>query len=194
MIDSFKKFQAQTTNYPLGIEVTKAEGSYVYGRKKKYLDLVAGVSVQNLGHCNQELNKSIKNQIEKYSHVMVYGEFIQKPSLELCELLSKILPKNLNSTYLTNSGTEAIEAALKLAKRVTGRTRIISALNSYHGSTHGSMSVSGFEQRKRAYRPLLPNIDFIKFNSEKDIKKINNDTSCVILETCLLYTSDAADE
>ena len=183
MIDSFKKFQAQTTNYPLGIEVTKAEGSYVYGRKKKYLDLVAGVSVQNLGHCNQELNKSIKNQIEKYSHVMVYGEFIQKPSLELCELLSKILPKNLNSTYLTNSGTEAIEAALKLAKRVTGRTKIISALNSYHGSTHGSMSVSGFEQRKRAYRPLLPNIDFIKFNSEKDIKKINNDTSCVILET-----------
>ena len=183
MIDSFKKFQAQTTNYPLGIEVTKAEGSYVYGRKKKYLDLVAGVSVQNLGHCNQELNKSIKNQIEKYSHVMVYGEFIQKPSLELCELLSKILPKNLNSTYLTNSGTEAIEAALKLAKRVTGRTKIFSALNSYHGSTHGSMSVSGFEQRKRAYRPLLPNIDFIKFNSEKDIKKINNDTSCVILET-----------
>ena len=183
MIDSFKKFQAQTTNYPLGIEVTKAEGSYVYGRKKKYLDLVAGVSVQNLGHCNQELNKSIKNQIEKYSHVMVYGEFIQKPSLELCELLNKILPKNLNSTYLTNSGTEAIEAALKLAKRVTGRTKIISALNSYHGSTHGSMSVSGFEQRKRAYRPLLPNIDFIKFNSEKDIKKINNDTSCVILET-----------
>ena len=165
MIDSFKKFQAQTTNYPLGIEVTKAEGSYVYGRKKKYLDLVAGVSVQNLGHCNQELNKSIKNQIEKYSHVMVYGEFIQKPSLELCELLSKILPKNLNSTYLTNSGTEAIEAALKLAKRVTGRTKIISALNSYHGSTHGSMSVSGFEQRKRAYRPLLPNIDFIKFQT-----------------------------
>ena len=183
MIDSFKKFQAQTTNYPLGIEVTKAKGSYVYDRKKKYLDLVAGVSVQNLGHCNQELNKSIKNQIEKYSHVMVYGEFIQKPSLELCELLNKILPKNLNSTYLTNSGTEAIEAALKLAKRVTGRTKIISALNSYHGSTHGSMSVSGFEQRKRAYRPLLPNIDFIKFNSEKDIKKINNDTSCVILET-----------
>ena len=183
MIDSFKKFQAQTTNYPLGIEVIKAEGSYVYDRKKKYLDLVAGVSVQNLGHCNQELNKSIKIQIEKYSHVMVYGEFIQKPSLDLCELLNNILPKNLNSTYLTNSGTEAIEAALKLAKRVTGRTRIISALNSYHGSTHGSMSVSGFEQRKRAYRPLLPNIDFIKFNSEKDIKKINNDTSCVILET-----------
>ena len=183
MINNFKKFQAQTTNYPLGIEVIKAEGSYIYDRKKKYLDLVAGVSVQNLGHCNSELNESIINQLKKYSHVMVYGEFIQKPSLQLCELLNKILPKNLNSTYLTNSGTEAIEAALKLAKRATGRSRIISALNSYHGSTHGSMSVSGFEQRKRAYRPLLPNIDFIKFNCESDINQINQYTSCVILET-----------
>ena len=183
MIDNFKKFQAQTTNHPLGIEVIKAEGSYIYDRKKKYLDLVAGVSVQNLGHCNSELNKSIVNQLKKYSHVMVYGEFVQKPSLKLCKLLNKILPKNLNSTYLTNSGTEAIEAALKLAKRATGRSRIISALNSYHGSTHGSMSVSGFEQRKRAYRPLLPNIDFIKFNCENDISKIDRSTSCVILET-----------
>ena len=183
MIDNFKKFQAQTTNHPLGIEVIKAEGSYIYDSKKKYLDLVAGVSVQNLGHCNSELNKSIINQLKKYSHVMVYGEFVQKPSLKLCKLLNKILPKNLNSTYLTNSGTEAIEAALKLAKRATGRSRIISALNSYHGSTHGSMSVSGFEQRKRAYRPLLPNIDFIKFNCENDITQINQSTSCVILET-----------
>ena len=120
MIDNFKKFQAQTTNHPLGIEVIKAEGSYIYDSKKKYLDLVAGVSVQNLGHCNSELNKSIVNQLKKYSHVMVYGEFVQKPSVKLCKLLNKILPKNLNSTYLTNSGTEAIEAALKLAKRATG--------------------------------------------------------------------------
>jgi len=183
MIDNFKKFQAQTTNHPLGIEVIKAEGSYIYDSKKKYLDLVAGVSVQNLGHCNSELNKSIVKQLKKYSHVMVYGEFVQKPSLKLCKLLNKILPKNLNSTYLTNSGTEAIEAALKLAKRATGRSRIISALNSYHGSTHGSMSVSGFEQRKRAYRPLLPNIDFIQFNCESSISQINQSTSCVILET-----------
>ncbi len=183
MINNFKKFQAQTTNYPLGIEVVKAEGSYIFDSEKKYLDLVAGVSVQNLGHCNSEINESIINQLKKYSHVMVYGEFIQRPSLNLCELLNTILPENLNSTYLTNSGTEAIEAALKLAKRATGRSRIISALNSYHGSTHGSMSVSGFEQRKRAYRPLLPNIDFIKFNSESDISKINQSTSCVILET-----------
>ena len=183
MINNFKKFQAQTTNYPLGIEVVKAEGSYIFDSEKKYLDLVAGVSVQNLGHCNSEINDSIINQLKKYSHVMVYGEFIQRPSLNLCRLLNNILPKNLNSTYLTNSGTEAIEAALKLAKRATGRSRIISALNSYHGSTHGSMSVSGFEQRKRAYRPLLPNIDFIKFNSESDISKINQSTSCVILET-----------
>ncbi len=183
MINNFKKFQAQTTNYPLGIEVVKAEGSYIFDREKKYLDLVAGVSVQNLGHCNSEINESIINQLKKYSHVMVYGEFIQRPSLNLCKLLNKLLPENLNSTYLTNSGTEAIEAALKLAKRATGRSRIISALNSYHGSTHGSMSVSGFEPRKRAYRPLLPNIDFIKFNSESDISKINQSTSCVILET-----------
>ena len=183
MINNFKKFQAQTTNYPLGIEVVKAEGSYIFDSEKKYLDLVAGVSVQNLGHSNSEINESIINQLKKYSHVMVYGEFIQRPSLNLCELLNNILPENLNSTYLTNSGTEAIEAALKLAKRATGRSRIISALNSYHGSTHGSMSVSGFEQRKRAYRPLLPNIDFIKFNSESDISKINQSTSCVILET-----------
>ncbi len=183
MINNFKKFQAQTTNYPLGIEVVKAEGSYIFDSEKKYLDLVAGVSVQNLGHCNSEINESIINQLKKYSHVMVYGEFIQRPSLNLCELLNNILPENLNSTYLTNSGTEAIEAALKLSKRATGRSRIISALNSYHGSTHGSMSVSGFEQRKRAYRPLLPNIDFIKFNSESDISKINQSTSCVILET-----------
>ena len=183
MINNFKKFQAQTTNYPLGIDVVKAEGSYIFDSEKKYLDLVAGVSVQNLGHCNSEINESIINQLKKYSHVMVYGEFIQRPSLNLCELLNNILPENLNSTYLTNSGTEAIEAALKLAKRATGRSRIISALNSYHGSTHGSMSVSGFEQRKRAYRPLLPNIDFIKFNSEGDISKINQSTSCVILET-----------
>ena len=183
MINNFKKFQAQTTNYPLGIEVVKAKGSYIFDSEKKYLDLVAGVSVQNLGHCNSEINESIINQLKKYSHVMVYGEFIQRPSLNLCELLNNILPENLNSTYLTNSGTEAIEAALKLSKRATGRSRIISALNSYHGSTHGSMSVSGFEQRKRAYRPLLPNIDFIKFNSESDISKINQSTSCVILET-----------
>ena len=183
MINNFKKFQAQTTNNPLGIEVVKAEGSYIFDSEKKYLDLVAGVSVQNLGHCNSEINESIINQLKKYSHVMVYGEFIQRPSLNLCELLNNILPENLNSTYLTNSGTEAIEAALKLAKRATGRSRIISALNSYHGSTHGSMSISGFEQRKRAYRPLLPNIDFIKFNSESDISKINQSTSCVILET-----------
>ena len=183
MINNFKKFQAQTTNNPLGIEVVKAEGSYIFDSEKKYLDLVAGVSVQNLGHCNSEINESIINQLKKYSHVMVYGEFIQRPSLNLCELLNNILPENLNSTYLTNSGTEAIEAALKLAKRTTGRSRIISALNSYHGSTHGSMSISGFEQRKRAYRPLLPNIDFIKFNSESDISKINQSTSCVILET-----------
>ena len=183
MIDNFKKFQAQTTNYPLGIEVTRAKGSYVYDRKRKYLDLVAGVSVQNLGHCNNELNKSIKNQIKKYSHVMVYGEFIQKEPVLLAKLLADHLPQHLNTTYLTNSGTEAIEGALKLAKRVTGRAEIIAAKKAYHGNTMGAMSVMGYELRKSAYRPLIPGTRFIRFNNPEDLKNITSQTAAVILET-----------
>ena len=147
------------------------------------MDFVSGVSASNLGHRNKTISKAIKKQIDKYWHVMVYGEFIQKPTVDLCELLSKNLPKSLSNTYLTNSGTEAIEAAMKLAKRSTGRSKIIGAKNSYHGSTQGAMSIMGFEERKRAYRPLLPNIDFIEFNKEKDIEKIDFETAAVILET-----------
>ena len=138
MINNFKKYQAQTTNNPIGLKVIKAKGSYIYTKDKKYLDFIAGVSVNNLGHSNSLINNSIINQLKDYSHVMVYGEFILKPSVKLCKLISKILPNKLNSTYLTNSGTEAIEASLKLAKRSTGRQKIISMINSYHGSTHGS--------------------------------------------------------
>ena len=166
----------------MGLEVIKAKGSYIYTKDKKYLDFVAGVSVNNLGHSNPIINNAIINQLKDYSHVMVYGEFILKPSIKLCELISKILPSKLDSTYLTNSGTEAIEASLKLAKRSTGRQKIISMINSYHGSTHGSLSVSGFEKRKRRYRPLLPNIFHINFNSLSDLELIDNSTSCVIIE------------
>jgi len=180
----FLKYQAQTTNNPIALEISYANGSYIYDVKKnKYLDFVSGISAANLGHRNKAISNAVKNQIDKYWHVMVYGEFIQKPTVDLCELISKNLPKSLSNTYLTNSGTEAIEAAMKLAKRSTGRTKIIGAYNSYHGSTQGAMSVMGFEKRKRAYRPLLPDIDFIYFNNEKDIEKIDFKTAAVILET-----------
>ena len=184
MKKNFLKYQAQTTNFPMALEISYAEGSFIYDiNKKKYLDFVSGVSASNLGHRNKAIVKAVKKQIDKYLHVMVYGEFIQKPTVELCELLAKNLPKSLSNTYLTNSGTEAIEAAMKLAKRTTGRTKIIGAKNSYHGSTQGSLSIMGFEKRKRAYRPLLPNIDFIEFNNLKSLKKIDLQTAAVVIET-----------
>jgi acetylornithine/succinyldiaminopimelate/putrescine aminotransferase len=182
--DKFFKYQAQTTNNPISLEVLRAEGSYIYDtNNKKYLDFVAGVSASNLGHKNKKIKKAVLDQIEKYWHVMVYGEFVQEPTVKLCELISNNLPNSLSSTYLTNSGTEAMEAAMKLAKRVTGRSEFIAAKNSYHGNTQGAMSIMGFEERKRAYRPLLPDINFIEFNNENDITLINNKTSAVILET-----------
>lgn len=184
MKNKFLKYQAQTTNHPIALEVSHAKGSYIFDtNKKKYLDFVSGVSVSNLGHRNKAIKKAVKKQIDKYWHVMVYGEFVQKPTVKLCELLSENLPKSLSNTYLTNSGTEAIEAAMKLAKRDTGRSKIIGAKNGYHGNTQGAMSIMGFEERKRAYRPLLPNIDFIEFNNEKDIEKIDYQTAAVVLET-----------
>ena len=184
MKENFLKFQAQTTNNPISLEISNAEGSYIYDtNNKKYLDFVAGVSASNLGHKNKKIKEAILEQIEKYWHVMVYGEFIQEPTVKLCKLISDNLPNSLSSTYLTNSGTEAIEAAMKLAKRVTSRSKFIAAKNSYHGSTQGAMSIMGYEERKRAYRPLLPDIDFIKFNNENDISIIDNKTAAVILET-----------
>ena len=184
MKDKFFKYQAQTTNNPISLEVLRAEGSYIYDtNNKKYLDFVAGVSASNLGHKNKKIKKAVLDQIEKYWHVMVYGEFVQEPTVKLCELISNNLPNSLSSTYLTNSGTEAMEAAMKLAKRVTGRSEFIAAKNSYHGNTQGAMSIMGFEERKRAYRPLLPDINFIEFNNENDITLINSKTSAVILET-----------
>ena len=180
----FKNFQAQTTPYPMGLEIVRAKGCYLYdSNKKKYLDLVAGVSACSLGHRHPAVVRAIKRQLGKYLHVMVYGEFIQKEPVLLAKLLADHLPQHLNTTYLTNSGTEAIEGALKLAKRVTGRAEIIAANKAYHGNTMGAMSVMGYELRKSAYRPLIPGTCFIEFNNHDDLKKINNQTAAVILET-----------
>ncbi len=184
MKTDFLKYQAQTTNTPLAIEISYAKGSYVYDtNKKKYLDFIAGVSANTLGHSNTKIIKAIKEQADDYLHVMVYGEFIQKKPVALAKLLVNNLPKNLNQVYLVNSGTEATEGALKLAKRVTKRTEIIAAKLAYHGNTQGSMSVCGAEKQNRAFRPLLPNVRFIEFNNLSDLSKITTKTACVILET-----------
>jgi acetylornithine/succinyldiaminopimelate/putrescine aminotransferase len=184
MNPDFLKYQAQTSPYPLGMEVSHAVGSYIYDtNNKKYLDFVAGVSACTLGHQNQRVNDAIKNQLDKYSHVMVYGEYSQSPAVEYCKLLASLLPKPLEKTYLVNSGTEATEGALKLARRVTGRNQLISCHNAYHGNTMGSMSVMGFEERKKPFGPLLTDVDFITFNNEADIQKITTKTAGIILES-----------
>ncbi|WP_298777520.1 aspartate aminotransferase family protein [uncultured Polaribacter sp.] len=184
MKPDFFKYQAQTTPHPLAIEISHAKGSYIYDIDgKKHLDFVAGVSANSLGHNHPKVSKAIKNQVDTYSHVMVYGEFIQKPQVDLCKLLASTLPENLSSVYITNSGTEATEGALKLAKRITNRSEIITAKNSYHGNTQGAMSVSGVEKKNAAFRPLIPGIKFIEFNNEVDINKITIKTAAVILET-----------
>jgi len=180
----FFKYQAQTTTHPLAMTISHANGSYIYDTNQKaYLDFVAGVSATPLGHNHPKVIKAIKAQLDKYLHVMVYGEYIQEPAVELCKLLAKNLPYPLETTYLVNSGTEAIEGALKLAKRATGRSEIISAFNAYHGNTMGSMSVMGYEERKQAFRPLLPDVRFITFNKEEDLDLITSKTAGVILET-----------
>lgn len=184
MAIDFLKYQAQTSPHPLAMKVSHAKGSYIYDvNNKAYLDFVAGVSACTLGHGHPKVVSAIKEQLDKYLHVMVYGEYIQEPAVELAKLLAKHLPNSLEKTYLTNSGTEAIEGALKLAKRATGRSGIVSAKYAYHGSTMGSMSIMGFEERKRAFRPLLPDVSFIEFNNEEDLTKITKKTACVVLET-----------
>ncbi len=184
MNSDFIKYQAQTSPYPLGMEVSHAIGSYIYDtNNKKYLDFVAGVSACTLGHQPPRVNQAIKDQLDKYSHVMVYGEYSQSPAVEYCKLMASLLPAPLDKTYLVNSGTEAIEGALKLARRVTGRSQWISCYNAYHGNTMGSMSVMGFEERKQAFRPLIPDVDFITFNNEADLEKITTKTAGVLLET-----------
>ena len=182
--DDFLRFQAQTTPHPLAMEISHAEGSYIYDKnQKKYLDFVAGVSACSLGHRHPKVVEAIKNQLDSYMHVMVYGEYIQKPALELTQLLANYLPKHIEKTYLTNSGTEAIDGALKLARRYTGRSEILAAHKAYHGNTMGALSVMGYEERKQPFRPLLPDVRFIHFNEEKELEKITSKTAAVILET-----------
>jgi len=184
MNPDFLKYQAQTTPYPLGMEVSHAIGSYIYDTNNKgYLDFVAGVSACSLGHQHPRVNQAIKDQLDKYSHVMVYGEYSQSPAVQYCKLLVNNLPKKLNKVYLVNSGTEACEGALKLVRRVTGRSQLISCHNAYHGNTMGSLSVMGFEERKQIFRPLIPDVDFITFNNEADIEKITTKTAGIILES-----------
>jgi acetylornithine/N-succinyldiaminopimelate aminotransferase len=166
------------------MEVSHADGSYIYDTSgKAYLDFVAGVSAASLGHRHPRVNQAIKDQLDKYSHVMVYGEYAQHPATEFCRLLAAYMPEQLSKTYLTNSGTEATEGALKLARRVTGRSQLISCYHAYHGNTMGSMSVMGHEERKQVFRPLVPDVDFITFNNEEDLQKITTRTAGIILET-----------
>ncbi|HTH81845.1 MAG TPA: aspartate aminotransferase family protein [Mucilaginibacter sp.] len=175
---------AQTTNFPLLLEFERAEGVYLYDSNgKAYIDLISGIGVSNLGHSNPKVISAIKQQLDKYMHLMVYGEYVQTPQVKFAEKLISILPENLQSVYFVNSGAEAVEGALKLAKRFTGRQQIIACHNSYHGSTHGALSVMGNEDFKQAYRPLLPGISFIRFNDKADLELITHETACVIIET-----------
>ncbi|MFD2516824.1 aspartate aminotransferase family protein [Salinimicrobium flavum] len=184
MKEDFLKYQAQTSPYPLAMEVSHATGSYIYSTEgKAYLDFVAGVSACSLGHRHERVVKAVKEQLDKYLHVMVYGEYVQGPAVELCRLLAENLPAPLEKTYLTNSGTEAIEGSLKLARRFTGRTQILAARNAYHGNTMGSLSLMTYEERQKPFRPLIGDVDFINFNELEDLDKITSKTAAVILET-----------
>lgn len=180
----FLSHLAQTTDFPLMIEVEKAEGVYLYGPNgEKYIDLISGIGVSNVGHRHPKVLQAIQEQLDKYLHLMVYGEYVQSPQVQLAKALCETLPPSLDNVYLVNSGSEAVEGALKLAKRYTNRREIISCVNAYHGSSHGSLSVGGNEIFKRAYRPLLPGIRNIRFGELDDLEFISADTAAIILET-----------
>ncbi|MDP4266944.1 MAG: aspartate aminotransferase family protein [Bacteroidota bacterium] len=179
----FLRYLAQTSDSPIGLEIEKAEGVYLYGKNgKKYIDLISGISVSNLGHRHPAVVKAIKDQVDKYMHLMVYGEYIQAPQVQLAQLLAENLPSNLSCTYFVNSGSEAVEGALKLAKRYTGKSEIIAFKNAYHGSSHGSLSVMGNENFKNSYRPLLPDVKFLEYNDIEQLDNISSQTACVIAE------------
>lgn len=182
--ENFFRFQAQTTSFASAFEVSHAKGNYIYGKDgKAYLDFASGVSANTLGHGHPKILNALHEQIDKHLHVMVYGEYAQDTPVALCKKLADLLPEPLDTTYLVNSGAEAIDGALKLAKRITGRGEVISGKMSYHGNTHGALSVSGNESFKRAFRPLLPDIHFIEFNNFNHIEQISEQTAGVILET-----------
>ena len=180
----FYNFLGQTSQAPLAIEIERAEGLYMYGPDgKEYLDLISGISVSNVGHCHPEVVKAVKKQAETYMHLMVYGEFVQSPQVQLAQFLTQNLPEKLDNVFLVNSGSEAIEGAMKLAKRSTGRSEIIAFKNAYHGSTQGSLSIMGDESMKNAFRPLLPDIRFLEYNNIEQLAQITTRTACVVAET-----------
>ena len=180
----FYNFLGQTSQAPLAIEIERAEGIYMYGPGgKQYTDLISGISVSNVGHCHPEVVEAVKKQAETYMHLMVYGEFVQSPQLRLANIITENLPGNLNNVYMVNSGSEAIEGAMKLAKRYTGRSEIVAFRNAYHGSTQGSLSIMGDETMKNAFRPLLPGVRFLDYNNVEHLNQISQQTACVIAET-----------
>lgn len=180
----FLRHVAQTSATPLALEIVKAEGCTLYGADgKEYIDLIGGVSVANIGHRHPKVIEAIQKQLEAYLHIMVYGEFIETPQVQFAKLLTDHLPTTLNSVYFTNSGTEATEGAMKLAKRVTGRTQMIAFNKSYHGSTQGALSVMGDEYWRNAFRPLLPDVLHLEYNSFESLKEIRQHTACVVAET-----------
>ena len=180
----FLQHVAQTSMAPLALEIIKAEGCELTDASgKKYIDLIGGISVANIGHRHPKVVAAIKQQLDAYMHIMVYGEFVQSPQVQYARLLTQHLPSTLNAVYFTNSGAEAVEGAMKLAKRVTGRTEIIAFNNSYHGSTQGALSILGSEYWRNAFRPLLPGVQHLDYNSFDDLQFITKDTACVIAET-----------
>ncbi len=179
----FYKYLAQTSPAPIGLEIESAQGIYMYDSNgKKYIDLVSGVAVSNVGHGHPEVIEAVQQQIQKYMHLMVYGEYIQSPQVLLAKAMASVLPPKLSCSYLVNSGSEAVEGALKLAKRYTGRSKILYLKNAYHGSTHGALSVMGSEEFRYAFRPLLPDTEQIVYNDCDDLEKITHQTACVILD------------
>jgi len=182
--EQFLKYLAQTSPIPLSIEVEKAEGVWLFDKEgKKYLDLISGISVSNIGHRHPEVVKAIHGQLEKYLHVMVYGEFILDTQVELARLICSTLPTPLDNVFFVNSGSEAIEGAMKLSKRATGRTKTVSFKNGYHGSTHGALSIMGGEEYKNSFRPLLPDVYIVDFNDTDSLSEIDERTACVVAET-----------
>ena len=180
----FLRHLAQTSSFPLSLEITEAEGLYMYGSDgKRYLDLISGISVSALGHRHPKVVRAVKEQVDQYMHLMVYGEFVQSPQVELATLLAENLPAGLDNVFFVNSGSEAVEGALKLAKRFTGRTEMVSFKDAYHGSSHGSLSVGGNEKLKNAFRPLLPDVRHLRFGETEQLSLISEKTACVIAET-----------
>ncbi len=181
---AFQRHLAQTSPFPIALDIIGAEGCHLHTRNgKRYLDLVAGLAVNNTGHRHPKVITAIKAQLDRYLHVIPYGEFIQEPQVRFAQRLTGLLPAGLDSVYFVNSGTEANEAALKLAKRITGRTKLVACHKSYHGSTHGSLSITGNEEKKYRNRPLLPDVHFMHFNRLEDLELIDQSTAAVVVET-----------